>query len=149
MHLSVTCSFLVPMCINICMCGKLFPYFSPVCLFYGLVMMWLIVVVGCVHCLSVAPVDCIPLLSTCGTDLTKQRGRSVGREKMELAALWLYRTATSPEGRCSHSCATNPALIMLNNQGNQYTYVFLVLPGHRGVVFMWLSLIVYREIKSF
>lgn len=27
MHLGVTCSFLVSMCINICMCGKLFSFF--------------------------------------------------------------------------------------------------------------------------
>lgn len=25
----------------------------------------------------------------------------------------------------------------------------LVLPGHRGILFRWLPLIVYREIKSF
>lgn len=79
MHSSVT-SFLVSMYI-VCMCGEL--SFSPVCffLFFGLVLMRLIVVVGCVQSLSVAPVDCIPLLSTCGTNLTKHSVTGVQMEK--------------------------------------------------------------------
>lgn len=45
-------------------------------------------------------------------------------------------------GGCSHSCATNHALMIINNQA---LCTVLVLPGHRGIVLMWLSLIVYIE----
>lgn len=76
------CSFLVSMCINICMRGRPLRHSGPVCFdFSGLVSMRLTVVIRCVQSLSVAPVDCIPLLSTCGTNLTKHSEAGAQMEK--------------------------------------------------------------------
>lgn len=106
----------------------------------------------CRTCLSVAPVvikkstvDCIPLLSSsCGTDVTKHLAAGAQMEEKNGTSCFLTLQNSNLAWRRG-CCVVHTAV--LHNQGNLHAELWCSLVTEE--LFMWLSLIVYREIKIF